>query len=297
MAQQEAAAQVIGPLHGFYGLGAFAGPAVATTVLSLGGGWRLVYVVLASVVGLLLLAVCRHRRAGLWPRPQVSAAGGGRGLLQALRSPAVRLSALVLLSAVGLEASIGTWAYSVENVGRAQPAMAAGLGVSLYWFGLTVGRFCFGGLVAQLGVIRSICGSLALLLAAQIGWTHGVEPLVALPVLGFALAGMYPATILLIPRRLPASLVPAAVGIATSAASLGSVALPSSLGWIAADLGLAAVPALLLPPLLALAALYGLFLRTTAFPTPSFPFLSHGGHRTDPRGAARDGSDAQPGLL
>ncbi|MFM7675224.1 MAG: hypothetical protein ACKO5F_06500 [Synechococcus sp.] len=110
VAQQAAAARLIGPLHGFYGLGAFAGPAIATTVLALGGSWRLVYGVLAVGVGLLVVVVWRQRRAGLWPTAHVSAAGEGPGLLLALRSSAVGLSSLVLLGAVGLEASIGTWA-------------------------------------------------------------------------------------------------------------------------------------------------------------------------------------------
>lgn len=170
------------------------------------------------------------------------------------------LSGLVLLSAVGIEASIGTWSFSVQHLGRSQSAVAAGIGVSLFWLGLTVGRFCFGGLVERLGVIRWISCSLALLLAAQIVWSHGAAPWVALPLAGVGLAGIFPATILLIPRRLPSRLVPAAVGLATSAASAGAVVVPSSLGWIAAEMGLAAVPALLIPAVLGLAGLHVLLL-------------------------------------
>ncbi|AFY29474.1 MFS transporter [Cyanobium gracile] len=260
VAQHEAGARLIGPLHGFYGVGAVTGPAIATTVLALGGGWRQVYLVLAGLGGLVLLVIWQQRRAGPGPRAAGAAGGEWRVLGQALRRPAVGLSGLVLLAAVGLEASIGTWAFSVQHLGRSQSAVAAGIGVSLYWLGLTVGRFGFGGLVGRLGVIRWISGSLALLLTALIGWSGGAAPWLALPLAGFGLAGIFPATILLIPRRLPVALVPAAVGLATSAASAGAVAVPTSLGWIAAEMGLAAVPALLIPVGLGLAGLHVLLL-------------------------------------
>ncbi len=260
VAQHAAGARLIGPLHGFYGVGAVTGPAIATTVLALGGGWRLVYGVLAGLGGLVLLVLWRQRRTCPWQRPAGAAGGDWRVLGQALRRPAVLLSGLVLLSAVGIEASIGTWGFSVQHLGRSQSAELAGIGVSLYWLGLTVGRFGFGALVGRLGVIRWISGSLALLLVAQIGWTHGAAPWVALSLAGFGLAGIFPATILLIPRRLPVALVPAAVGLATSAASAGAVVVPTSLGWIAAEMGLAAVPALLIPVVLGLAGLHVLLL-------------------------------------
>ncbi len=273
--QHESGTRLIGPLHGFYGLGAIAGPAIATTLLALGSGWRMVYVVLAGLVGLLLFGVWHQRRCCLWQRPPTAAGGDWRVLGHALQLPSVRLSGLVLLTAVGIEASIGTWAFSVQHLGRSQPAVTAGIGVSLYWLGLTIGRFCFAGLMARLGVIRLIACSLALLLAAQIGWSHGAMPMVVLPLMGFALAAIFPATILLIPQRLPAHLVPAAVGFGTSAGSAGAVVLPSSLGWIAAGIGLPAVPALLVPQALGLAVLYGLVLKASdPRPTSSLSPLS-----------------------
>jgi fucose permease len=260
VAQHTAGTRLIGPLHGFYGVGAVTGPAIATTVLALGGGWRLVYLVLAGLGGLVLLVLWRQRRSCPWQRSAGVAGGDWRVLGQALRRPVVGLSGLVLLSAVGLEASIGTWGFSVQHLGHSQSAMAAGIGVSLYWLGLTLGRFSFGGLARRLGVIRWIACSLALLLAALIGWSHGATPWLALSLAGFGLAGIFPATILLIPRRLPVALVPAAVGLATSAASAGAVVVPTSLGWIAAEMGLAAVPTLLIPVGLALASLHVILL-------------------------------------
>ncbi len=260
--------RLIGPLHGFYGVGAVLGPAIATGLLALGGSWRLVYALLAALVALPLLEIWRHRAACCWRGAQTAAVAPGPLLGPALRSRSVQLAGLVLLAAVGLEACIGTWAFSVQHLARAQPALVAGLGVSLYWLGLSAGRFGFGRLVVQLGLPGLAAASLALLLLAQIAWALGIAPGLSLPLAGLALAGIFPATILLLPRRLPDPLVPTAVGLATSAASAGSLLLPSALGWLAGDFGFALLPALLVPLVLGLAGLWALLWTTATGPVP-----------------------------
>lgn len=274
VARRQDAAMLIGPLHGFYGVGAFVGPLIATTLLALGSGWRPVYGVLAGLVSLLLLVIWHGRRACAWRGVPLPISGDWRILVEAVQRPSVQMSSLFLLGYVGIEASIGTWAFSVQHLARSESTVSAGLGVSLYWLGLTAGRFSFGALVERTGVVRLTAGSLALALAAQIGWLQGIEPRITLPLTGFALAAIYPATILLIPQRLPGRLVPAAIGVATAAGSVGSVVLPSSLGWIAAGIGLSVVPFLLVALVLVLAGLYGLVLCAPQPPKTFLPFLS-----------------------
>jgi fucose permease len=274
LARRQDAARLIGPLHGFYGVGAFIGPLIATTLLAHGNGWRPVYAVLAGLVSLLLLGIRHSRRACAWRGVPLPVSENWRFLAKAVQRPSVQMSSLFLLGYVGIEASIGTWAFSVQHLARSESTVSAGLGVSLYWVGLTAGRFCFGALVERTGVVRLTAGSLALALAAQIGWLQGIEPRFTLPLMGFALAAIYPATILLIPHRLPDRLVPAAIGVATAAGSFGSVVVPASLGWIAAGIGLSAVPSLLVALVLGLAGLYGLVLSAPEPANTLLPFLS-----------------------
>lgn len=269
VARRQDAARLIGPLHGFYGVGAFVGPLIATVLLALGSDWRAVHAVLAGLVSLLLVWIWHTRLACTWRGVPSPAREDWRFLSQAVQLRSLQMSSLFLLGYVGIEASIGTWAFSVQHLARSQSTVSAGIGVSLYWLGLTVGRFCFGPLVERAGVVRLTLGSLALVLAAQIGWLQGIEPRITLPLTGFALAAIYPATILLISQRLPGRLVPTAIGIATGAGSFGSVLLPSALGWIAAGIGLPVVPFLLVALVLGLAGLYGLVLSATD-PTTSF---------------------------
>jgi MFS family permease len=57
IAQDDRSTNLIGLLHGFYGVGALSAPAIATTLLAIGMNWRQVYGVLAAIVSLLMMSV------------------------------------------------------------------------------------------------------------------------------------------------------------------------------------------------------------------------------------------------
>ncbi|GAB4340320.1 MAG: hypothetical protein Fur0042_00930 [Cyanophyceae cyanobacterium] len=254
LVQEERTAHLVGVLHGFYGVGAFSGPAIATTLLSLGLSWRQVYGVLAVLAAVLVVAVLAAvvgRYGPLLKRPADPGAPAGVSLGRALRRPLVLLFGAFLLIYVGLEASFSHWAYGVQVMARSTPPLLAGYGVSAYWLGLTVGRFLLGYGLRSLGALRVLSFSLGLLLAGLLAWWQWPDgrlgALVSLPVIGFVLAAIFPTIIWLIPQRLPAALVPAAVGFATSAASVGAALIPTAVGWAGSGLGLGVVPVLMLP--------------------------------------------------
>lgn len=265
LVQDDRTAHLLGALHGFYGIGAFAGPAIATTLLALGLEWRQVYSVLAMLTSLLLvgvLAALFYRYPPLLKNPDLLAASADVQLRRSLRTPIVFLFGAFLLIYVGIEASVSHWAYSVQTIARATPALWAGYGLSAYWLGLTAGRFLLSYSLRSLGGLRTITLSLGLLMVGLIGWWQQPQSLISLPLIGFALAAIFPTIILLIPKRLPEGLVPATVGFATSAASVGSALIPAGIGWVASGAGLAVVPLLILPLAIAMGGLHGLLLRS-----------------------------------
>lgn len=242
-------AHLIGSLHAFYGIGALLGPAVATTLLAVGLDWRQVYWVFAGVVGILIVALVWL--IGQRYRPMLaktsSEAPASVNLRLVLKQPAVLGMGLLLLVYVGLEVSIGNWAYTVQRIGRGTPELIAGYSISAYWLGLTLGRFSLDILMKKLGAMRTIDFSLALLLVGLWLWWSFPALWLSLPLIGFALAAIFPATIWLVPQRVPTALVPAAVGFMTSVASLGAASLPTFTGWVANQAGLEAIPPLMLP--------------------------------------------------
>lgn len=194
LVQDDRTAHLLGALHGFYGIGAFAGPAIATTLLALGLEWRQVYSVLAMLTSLLLvgvLAALFYRYPPLLKNPDLLAASADVQLRRSLRTPIVFLFGAFLLIYVGIEASVSHWAYSVQTIARATPALWAGYGLSAYWLGLTAGRFLLSYSLRSLGGLRTITLSLGLLMVGLIGWWQQPQSLISLPLIGFALAAIF----------------------------------------------------------------------------------------------------------
>lgn len=241
-------ANLMGMLHAFYGIGALLGPALATTLLALGIGWRQVYLVTASVVGLTIVGMfwaVWNRYQPMSRRAIASNTNASASLRLALKSPIVLVAGLLLLVNVGIEASLGNWAYTVQNVSRGIPAWIAGYSVSGYWLGMTIGRLGMGQVVKYLGIVHTLDLSLALLVASLLAWALLPGLWLSLPLIGLALAVIYPATIWLMPQRVPTTIVPAAIGFLSSIGSLGAATIPTAIGWIADKIGLEVIPGLL----------------------------------------------------
>lgn len=242
-------AHLIGLLHAFYGIGALLGPAVATTLLAIGLEWQRVYLVFAGVVGVLIMGLIRvivGRYQPMMVQP-LSETSASLNLRLALKTPVVLIMGLLLFVYVGTEVSIGNWAYTVQHVGRGTDELIAGYSVSAYWLGLTLGRFSLSYLMRRLGAFHTIDFSLALLIFGVLLWWQFPSLWLSLPLIGFALAAIFPSTMWLVPRRVSTALVPAAIGFMTSVASLGAASLPTLTGWIADRASLESIPPLMLP--------------------------------------------------
>jgi fucose permease len=250
VAHDQRNANLMGLLHAFYGIGALAGPAIATTLLTLGVSWRSAYWVFAGIVALLVVALfwAVAQRHPLMNTPtSVSHQSAGANLRLAFKTPTVLAAGFLLLIYVGTEASLGNWAYAVQTISRGTPVATAGYSIAAYWFGLTLGRLSMGQLTKRFGSIRLMDYSLTLLTAGLIIWWLFPNQLWSLPLIGFALSAIFPTTIWLMPRRVPAAIVPAAIGFLTSVGSVGAVSIPTGLGWIADNVGLEVIPMLMVP--------------------------------------------------
>ncbi len=208
-------------LHAGFGIGATIGPIVMTTALVSGRGWRAGYLVFAAVQ-LVMLAILLSRRRSLAvaiPRSGVS----GRRI-----SPWLILTFFLY---TGLEVAAGQWAFTWLTEGRGVGTPVAGAWVAGYWGALTLGRLAFGLVahrlsarsIVHLGTLGSIAGVLLL------WWNPGAAGVLGLPVVGFSLAGIFPALVMLTPGAVGAERSGDAMGLQLAAASLGAAAIP----WVA----------------------------------------------------------------
>ncbi|HTL88476.1 MAG TPA: MFS transporter, partial [Leptolyngbya sp.] len=122
----------------------------------------------------------------------------------------------------------------------------------------TIGRLSFGQIVHRLGADRTIVFSLILLMIGSLIWWLVPSAWFALPLLGFALSIIFPTVIWVTPQRIDRAIVPSAIGLLTSMASVGAATIPTGIGWVADQASIGIIPGLMLPLAIAMLGLHGL---------------------------------------
>lgn len=233
-------------LHACYGVGAATGPAIMINVLSRNEPWQRGYMIVGGWQ--LMLAFCFALTRKWWPATAPAASIGPASIgvarvsnLRTLRLPVVRLSIAVFFVYTGIEAAAGTWAYTLFTESRAVSPVTAGIWVSIFWGGLTVGRVISGLVVEFVSVHRLLRVCIAGIAAgAGLIWIGGSSFLsfAGLGLMGLASAPVFPSLISATPARLGEVHTANAVGFQIAAAVLGQSLLPSLVGILAGHLGL-----------------------------------------------------------
>ncbi|WP_214108847.1 MFS transporter [Acrocarpospora catenulata] len=241
-------------LHAFFGVGALVGPTLAAWVL-LEFPWTAVWWLLA-LVGVPLLIGFLVAFPGAGPREAVAATPGPGLLRQALREPAVLLGTVFLAIYVGLEMSVGNWAFTYLVDQHGQPDLIAGYAVTGYWMGLTLGRFLINPIARRIGLtpvdVSYVCLA-GVTAGALLVWLVPVAALPGLALLGFFLGPLFPTTMVVVPRLTAPRLMPTAVGAMVGGSVVGGAVLPWLAGALAQQFGVGT----LLPYAAALAVVLG----------------------------------------
>lgn len=233
-------------LHCFWGVGASAGPHIMGFCLANGLGWRRGYGAV-SVIQITLTAAL-FAALPLW-NGQRAAVSGGQGGSRALKfSQIVKIKGVKHVLAAffaycALETTAGLWASSYLALGRgAAPALAARY-ASLFYLGITAGRFACGFVSDKVGDRNMIrigagvmaAGVMAVALPAAPGWLC----LNGLIIIGLGCAPVYPSIIHATPANFGKENSRAIVGVQMASAYTGATLAPPLFGLIAdyADIG------------------------------------------------------------
>jgi fucose permease len=257
--------RALGFLHAAWGLGAALGPLLVTAVVAGGRSWRLAFVpVIVVQLGLLVAYVVVRRSWAPVPRHRDEPDDAER-----LDRVAVALALGMFFLYVGVEAGTGQWGFTLLTEGRAMAERTAGRWMSSYWLGLTAGRLVlgFGGHRRSPDVLltASVVGSATAVLFLAVD-PAGVGYL-ALPLLGFALAPVFPVLMAVTPERLGVHRAARVIGLQIAASSVGGVVLPSLMGLGAQAWGIETIAVLLSAAASALALVHVAALRQRR-PTP-----------------------------
>lgn len=242
-------------LHCMWGVGASVGPVIMGRALA-AGSWQSGYRVI-SLMQIVLTAILLFSLP-LWKRPDEDGAGVNvtpehRSLPQLLRIPGVPEVMISFACYSAVEATAGMWAASYCTLMRGIDAQTAAGWASLFYLGITVGRFFSGFLTMKFNDHQMIRGGQAVILVGLvlIFLPAGNTLLFAgLIIVGLGCAPIYPSIIHETPANFGRNLSMSMTGVQMAAAYVGTTLLPPFFGLLAQHISMGLFPWYLLTALI-----------------------------------------------
>lgn len=227
-------------LHACFGIGALAGPILASSMLVVGWGWNSIYLSLAVISTSLLVGFGLTFR-----RDSFSSAGEeeieGNILSETLKLRVVWLVAFFFFFYVGAEVTTGNWMFSFLTQERQHDALMSGWLVSGYWLGITVGRLALAPVAARLGARGLINACLAgTIIGVLVLWFFPTleASAVGLGVVGFCLGPVLPCGLAFVSNVVDSRFYLCAISFSAGFSSIGKAFLPWIAGGLTENLGL-----------------------------------------------------------
>ena len=237
-------------LHCSWGVGATMGPIIMAQFISTQNSWRSGYLAIAgmqfALVVILFFALPLWRKVGENSKinekneqenPENSLDETEFDNKKAWEISGIKLALLSFLFYCGAEATVGLWGSSyLVNIKNISIDVAAKW-VSMYYAGITIGRFITGFItlkmsnrkLIRLGQIIALVGAVLLLLPFPSSWS-----LVGFIMVGLGLAPIFPCMLHETPARFGKKHSQTIMGYQMAVAYTGSTFLPPLLGFIAA---------------------------------------------------------------
>ncbi|CAG0985081.1 Glucose/mannose transporter GlcP [Anaerolineales bacterium] len=253
-------------LHASWGIGITLGPIIMTMGLKTFNSWHVGY----RAVGIfqLVLAACFVLTLAMWNQKERSVVDERPKRLtdyktpmgETLRQPQVWLSIFLFFMYVGGEAALGTWIYTLLTESRGIDPTVAGFWAGSYWATFTVGRVVAGLFAKRAGINLLITGGLtgALLGAGLLIWNPSEAiNLLAVALIGFSIAPIFPAMMSGTSQRVGAHFAANTIGMQMAATGLGTALIPGLMGVFARRVSLEVIPICLL---VVYAGLFGVYM-------------------------------------
>lgn len=240
-------------LHCFWGIGATGGPYIMGLCLSRGMGWQAGYRTISFLQMALTLILLLS--LPLWKKQELPLSGGETVRPQTpqwgklLKRPGVKAALTAFFFYSALELTTGLWGSSYMVAVRGISAETAAKWISLFYLGITAGRFFSGFLtlrfsddaMVRLGEGTAIVGILLILLPL-----HNLFLCVGLILTGLGCAPIYPSLLHATPQRFGKSLSQSLMGTQMAISYLGSTTMPPVSGFLSEKISMGLYPVLLL---------------------------------------------------
>ena len=258
-------------LHCMWGVGAMTGPYVLGFVLAGGGVWNTGYKVIAVMQ--VVLTVILVISLPIWKKRDVVVDEKGQEV------PVKALTMKEILSIKGakdimiaffcycaLEQTAGLWASSYMVLHKGVPEVVAASYASMFFIGITIGRFFSGFLTMKLNdkqMIRLGMGILAVGVVVLFLPLSEYVSLAGFVLIGVGCAPIYPCIIHSTPEIFGADKSQAIVGVQMASAYMGSLLMPTLFGIIANHITVALLPMFLCVIFVVMVVMYERLVRVT----------------------------------
>lgn len=258
-------------LHASFGVGVTLGPLIMTAGLNWYNDWHWGYQNVG--VAQILLAGCFLLTIRMWQqtpelpheeKKEMRLTDYNTPISETLRQSSVWMSLLMFFIYTGIEVSFGSWTYSLLTLSRNVPTEVAGLWAGSYWATFTLGRILAGLLTRRLGVKKLlVLGQVAAACGAVLLWWNPfpTASIIAVSIIGFALAPIFPALVSLTSLRVGDQHAANTIGMQISAAGFGAAVIPGLAGVLAENISLEVIP-------IYLTILFGVLIATYFITTP-----------------------------
>lgn len=249
-------------LHCFWGVGATLGPIIMAQFMMGENSWRSGYFVISGIQFALVIILLFTlplwnivtKNSNITIKEETTESNGvindeEEKDLKPLQIKGVKLALASFLFYCGVEATMGLWGSSfLVNVKGLSAATAAGW-VSLYYAGITVGRFITGFITFKLsnrtlirvGQIIALIGAIILFLPLP-----SIFSLVGFIIVGFGLAPIFPCMLHETPTRFGKRHSQTIMGYQMAVAYTGTTFMPPLIGFIASHSTIGIFPMCLL---------------------------------------------------
>ena len=255
-------------LHCMWGLGASGGPVIMGWALARGswqGGYRIISVLQVVLTAIIVFSLPLWKRPGEETGEEIQREH--RTLPQLMKVPGVPEVMVTFACYSVVETTTGMWAASYCTLQRGIDAGTAASWASLFYVGITAGRFLSGFLAMKLNDHQMI--NLGFVLIAA-----GIVPIllplgnaalvVGLVTVGLGCAPIYPSIIHETPLNFGRGLSMALTGVQMAAAYIGNVLFPPLFGLLAQYISISLYPWYLLAALALMAVMSAALHRKTA---------------------------------
>lgn len=238
-------------LHCFWGVGASVSPYIMSYCLTGGYGWSSGFFSIAIVQ--IALTAALFASLPLWKRKKEQAfvdkaqtKPASLGIKQAIKIKGVKLMLFAFFGYCALETTTGLWASSYLVEYRGLNSETAAKFASLFYLGITFGRFLNGFIADRIkdkilircGIIIIIVGVMLLSVSRE----NDIISLTGLVIIGLGCAPVYPSIIHATPTNFGKENSQSIIGIQMASAYIGSTFMPPLFGLIAENINIGLYP-------------------------------------------------------